>query len=63
MDPINDPGLLSEPQTSLLVDQYELTMAASYLRRGMNRPAVFELFARHLPPIAIGCWSPASARR
>lgn len=50
MDPINDPGLLSEPQTSLLVDQYELTMAASYLRRGMNRPAVFELFARHLPP-------------
>ena len=25
-------------------------MAASYLRRGMNEPAVFELFARHLPP-------------
>ena len=25
-------------------------MAASYLRQGMNEPAVFELFARHLPP-------------
>lgn len=35
---------------SLLVDQYELAMAASYLERGMNEPAVFELFVRHLPP-------------
>ena len=25
-------------------------MAASYLRHGMNEPAVFELFVRHLPP-------------
>ena len=25
-------------------------MAASYLRRGMNEPAAFELFVRHLPP-------------
>lgn len=25
-------------------------MAASYLREGMNEPAVFELFVRHLPP-------------
>ncbi|MQA74599.1 MAG: nicotinate phosphoribosyltransferase [Solirubrobacterales bacterium] len=25
-------------------------MSASYLRRGLDRPAVFELFARHLPP-------------
>jgi nicotinate phosphoribosyltransferase len=25
-------------------------MAASYLRQGMNQPAVFELFVRHLPP-------------
>jgi len=32
------------------VDQYELTMAASYLRHGMNEPAVFELFVRRLPP-------------
>lgn len=45
----NDPGLLSPAETSLLADQYELAMAASYLRRGMNEPAVFELFARHLP--------------
>lgn len=46
---INDPGLLSPAQVSLLADRYELTMAASYLRRDMNQPAVFELFARHLP--------------
>lgn len=25
-------------------------MAASYLRQGMNEPAAFELFVRHLPP-------------
>lgn len=46
----NDPGLLSAPETSLLVDQYELAMSASYFRRGMNEPAVFELFVRRLPP-------------
>jgi nicotinate phosphoribosyltransferase len=46
----DDPGLLEPAQTSLLIDQYELAMAASYFRRGMNGPAVFELFARHLPP-------------
>jgi nicotinate phosphoribosyltransferase len=44
------PGLLEPAETSLLIDQYELAMAASYFRRGMNAPAVFELFARHLPP-------------
>jgi nicotinate phosphoribosyltransferase len=49
-DPINDPGLLTAAGTSLLMDQYELMMAASYFRRDMNEPAVFELFARHLPP-------------
>jgi nicotinate phosphoribosyltransferase len=48
--PINDPGLLTAAETSLLMDQYELMMAASYFRRDMNEPAVFELFARHLPP-------------
>ena len=47
---VNDPGLLVPSEISLLTDQYELTMAASYLRRGMNEPAVFELFVRHLPP-------------
>jgi nicotinate phosphoribosyltransferase len=46
----DDPGLLEPAETSLLIDQYELAMAASYFRRGMNAPAVFELFARHLPP-------------
>ena len=34
----------------MLTDQYELAMAASYLRREMNESAVFELFVRHLPP-------------
>jgi nicotinate phosphoribosyltransferase len=46
----NDPGLLSPAEASLLTDQYELAMAASYHRRGMNETAVFELFARRLPP-------------
>jgi nicotinic acid phosphoribosyltransferase len=44
------PGLLDPAETSLLIDQHELAMAASYFRRGMNAPAVFELFVRHLPP-------------
>jgi nicotinate phosphoribosyltransferase len=35
---------------ALLTDLYELNMAASYLRRGMNRPATFSLFVRDLPP-------------
>jgi nicotinate phosphoribosyltransferase len=47
---INDPGPLTTGQIALMIDQYELTMGASYHRRGMNEPAVFELFARHLPP-------------
>jgi nicotinate phosphoribosyltransferase len=46
----NDPGLLSPAETSLLTDQYELAMAASYHRREMNQPAIFELFPRRLPP-------------
>jgi nicotinate phosphoribosyltransferase len=46
---INDCGLLAPAETCLLTDQYELAMAASYLRQGMNEPAVFELFVRHLP--------------
>lgn len=45
----DDPGLLSPAQTSLLIDQYELAMAASYLARGMNQTAIFELFVRELP--------------
>ncbi|HZD79126.1 MAG TPA: nicotinate phosphoribosyltransferase [Actinomycetota bacterium] len=34
----------------LFTDLYELNMAASYLRRGMNRTATFSLFVRRLPP-------------
>jgi nicotinate phosphoribosyltransferase len=47
---IDDPGLLSAAEAALLIDQYELAMAAGYLRHGMNEPATFELFARRLPP-------------
>jgi nicotinate phosphoribosyltransferase len=47
---VNDPGLLTPAETSLLTDQYEITMAASYHRLGRNEPAVFELFVRKLPP-------------
>lgn len=36
--------------SGLLTDLYELTMTASYLRRGMTQPATFSLFVRHLPP-------------
>ena len=48
--PADDPGLLSTAQASLLIDQYELAMVASYLERGMNQASVFELFVRELPP-------------
>jgi nicotinate phosphoribosyltransferase len=47
---IDDPGLLSAAEAAMLIDQYELAMAAGYLRHGMNEPATFELFARRLPP-------------
>jgi nicotinate phosphoribosyltransferase len=46
----NDPGLLTPAETSLLTDRYEITMAASYHRLGRNETAVFEQFARRLPP-------------
>jgi nicotinate phosphoribosyltransferase len=46
----NDPGLLTAAQTSLLTDLYELAMASSYHRQGSNETAIFELFARKLPP-------------
>jgi len=46
----NDPGLLDPAGAALLVDLYELTMSASYLARGLNHEAVFELFPRRLPP-------------
>jgi len=37
------------PIRSLLVDLYELTMAAGYFEHGMDFPATFELFVRSLP--------------
>ncbi|MEA2567440.1 MAG: nicotinate phosphoribosyltransferase [Actinomycetota bacterium] len=36
---------------ALLVDLYELTMAASYHAEGMNGASTFELFIRELPPV------------
>lgn len=44
---------MSAPTLSpaLLTDRYQLTMLAAYAREGIaERPAVFELFARRLPP-------------
>ena len=35
---------------ALLTDLYELNMASSYLRRGMNGVATFSLYIRRLPP-------------
>lgn len=35
--------------SALTTDQYELTMAASYLSQSMNKPATFDLFVRRLP--------------
>ncbi|HET9723377.1 MAG TPA: nicotinate phosphoribosyltransferase [Actinomycetota bacterium] len=35
--------------SALLTDLYELNMAASYLRRGMDQKATFSLFVRRLP--------------
>jgi nicotinate phosphoribosyltransferase len=46
----NDPGLLTPAEISLLVDQYEITMSASYHRLGRNEPSIFEHFIRRLPP-------------
>ncbi|MGH2732202.1 MAG: nicotinate phosphoribosyltransferase [Actinomycetota bacterium] len=37
-------------ERALLVDLYELTMAASYFAEGMSYPATFDLFFRELPP-------------
>lgn len=46
----NHPGTIDSAAAAMLVDQYELTMAASYLSQGMNETAAFELFVRELPP-------------
>ncbi|MDQ7842116.1 MAG: nicotinate phosphoribosyltransferase [Armatimonadota bacterium] len=43
-------GFVSPQNMGLLTDLYELVMADSYLRQGMNEVAVFDLFIRSLPP-------------
>lgn len=40
---------VGDDNLALLTDLYELTMSASYLRRGMTGPATFDLFIRTLP--------------
>jgi nicotinate phosphoribosyltransferase len=37
-------------RAALFTDLYELTMAASYHRRGLDQPATFDLYVRSLPP-------------
>src|SRR5918996_909929 len=40
---------VTNENAALLTDLYELTMADSYYRRGMNRECTFDLFVRELP--------------
>ena len=43
--------MIAAAPTELLVDEYELTMADSYVAEGKDsEPVAFELFARELPP-------------
>ncbi len=41
---------LSELDSPLLTDLYQLTMLQAYIARGMHAEAVFEFFVRRLPP-------------
>jgi nicotinate phosphoribosyltransferase len=41
---------VDDANVALFADLYELTMAASYHAHGLDEPATFDLFARHLPP-------------
>ena len=59
----NDPGLLSAAESSLLVDQYEITMARSYHRLDMNEPVGLRaVHAEGCRRTATGCLSAGSAR-
>ncbi len=55
----------AEPRgDALLIDQYELTMAASYLRRGHERAGDLRAVRAAAPsPPRRGCWPPGSGRR
>lgn len=44
------PRSLLTSSRALHCDEYELTMAQSFLRHGQTGRATFELFVRHLPP-------------
>lgn len=50
MKPYPSFGFVTPRTMGLLVDLYELVMADSYLREGMNETATFDLFIRSLPP-------------
>ena len=43
-------GFVTPQNMGLLTDLYELTMADSYFRQGMNDEATFDVFVRELPP-------------
>jgi nicotinate phosphoribosyltransferase len=43
-------GPLALADAALLIDLYELTMAAAFLREGVTGTATFSLFVRRLPP-------------
>ncbi|MFW7415107.1 nicotinate phosphoribosyltransferase [Demequina sp. SO4-18] len=47
---MSDTPLQGAAASALLTDQYELTMAASYLSQSMTETATFDLFVRSLPP-------------
>jgi len=49
-EPYPSFGFVTPQNMGLLTDLYELVMADSYLRHGMNAPATFDLFIRGLPP-------------
>jgi nicotinate phosphoribosyltransferase len=46
---LNGPAWVGAENYSMVIDLYELTMAASYVQAGMEQPATFELFVRDLP--------------
>ena len=46
---IRRSGGIDRVTGALLTDQYELTMAASYHKHGLNGTATFDLFVRELP--------------
>ena len=54
---------MTERESPLLTDLYQLNMVEAYLADGETKPAVFELVVRHLPDGADFCSPPGSRRR